>query len=412
MSGEIDYVREYDNSARVANADDLLEKYIADAADFRENCGLTVDYDLSYGPEPRNQMDIFWPTKARDEPIVLFIHGGYWQRLDRSTFSHLAKGLVENGIAVAVPSYTLCPDIAIHGIINEMRRACLVLYQTHKKRLTVVGHSAGGHLAGCMMATDWDAIHPELPNDLVAAGMGISGIYDLLPILQTPVNDAVRLDEPQAKTNSPIHWLPEALQRFEAWVGGTESGEYHRQSRELAAKWTLLGTPTNYVSVKGKNHFTVVEQLTKADGAMVKTIVDLVRNPRIEFNVEQAGDEVSKEERPEAENAVAASETEANTPSTDETTESKNDKPQVEASDDKADEAAKNAEPLAKEQKQPAKKTAPRRRTPAKATTTKQSAKKSPAKKPAKSKSVRSSPKKPKQKNKSEQKSTRGTEDA
>lgn len=287
MTDAIDYNAEYDNSARVENAGQLINNYISDAAQFRESAVDRSSLNLAYGPGDRNMMDIFWPDTdaVRDQscPVVLFIHGGYWQRMDRSSFSHLAIGLNANGFAVAMPSYTLCPDISISGIITEMRRACLVLFQTYKKKLTVVGHSAGGHLAACMMATDWEGIHPKLPHDLVASGMGISGLYDLLPLRQTSVNDAVGMDENEAISASPIRWMPEAIQRFEAWVGGDESSEYHRQSRELSERWSLLGTPTNYVSVPFANHFTIVDELTNGESNMVQRLVSLLENPRSDF---------------------------------------------------------------------------------------------------------------------------------
>ena len=285
MSTEIDYPDEYDNSGRVANAAELLDGYLEDAANFRSRENLIADYNLVYGPAERNQMDIFWPDDKRDAPIVMFIHGGYWKSMDRSAFSHLSGGLLENNIAVAMPSYTLCPDIQINGIINELRRACLVLYQTYKQKIIVVGHSAGGHLAACMMATDWEGIHRDLPEDLVAAGMGISGIYDLLPILHTPVNDAVQMDVEQASSASPIDWVPEAIQKFEAWVGADESNEYHRQSRELAERWSMLGTPTNCVSVENENHFTIIHALTVADSPIVQKIVELVNEPAAEVKL-------------------------------------------------------------------------------------------------------------------------------
>ncbi len=290
MNQPIDYSDEYDNSGRVANSEQLVDAFIEDAAIFREETNH-AQYDLSYGPQPRNKLDIFWPGEERDCPIVVFIHGGYWQRLDRSAFSHLAKGLNSVGVAVAIPSYTLAPDISVSGIINEMRRTCLTLYQTYKRKLTVIGHSAGGHLAACMIATDWEAIHPDLPHDLVASGMGISGVYDLLPLLQTPINDALQLDEAAAVAASPVSWLPDAMQRFEAWVGEEESSEFHRQSRELAERWTLLGTPTDYVSVKGTNHFTVVEDLTKPNSYMVLSILDLVEKPVTEVELPEPDEE-------------------------------------------------------------------------------------------------------------------------
>ncbi|MEL6948449.1 MAG: alpha/beta hydrolase, partial [Pseudomonadota bacterium] len=259
----IDYAAEYDNSGRVPNAAELIENYLLDATLFRETHAANLEADLVYGPAPRNLLDIFWPLKDgtkehdTDAPLSMFIHGGYWQKLDRSSFSHMASGLLAHGVAVVIPSYTLCPDTTLEGIINEMRRACLVLYQTHKRPLTVFGHSAGGHLAACMLATDWASIHPDLPDDLVQAAMGISGLYDLTPLIHTPINDALGMTLEDAETASPIRWTPQALQRFEAWVGGEESTEYHRQSSDLAERWSMLGTPTTSVSCDGQNHFTV-----------------------------------------------------------------------------------------------------------------------------------------------------------
>ena len=281
--GSIDYAREYDNSGRVADAAALIDAYETDAARFRAAEATEAQLGRVYGPGERNRLDLFWPDdergKRRRSPIVVFIHGGYWQRLDRSAFSHMAKGLNGKGIAVALPSYTLCPENTVAGIIHEMRRACLLLWQTHRRKLVVIGHSAGGHLAACMFATDWPSIHEDLPADLVCAGMGLSGLYDLEPLRETPVNDALGLDAEAARAASPVFMTPPPLHRFEAWVGGEESAEYHRQSNLLAERWTMLATPTNVHSVAGENHFTIVDALTDPASAMVQTIVELVNDP-------------------------------------------------------------------------------------------------------------------------------------
>lgn len=279
MVEQIDYTEQYDNSARVENSDLLVNHYILDAALFREMDGLNAEFDLSYGPEQRNQLDIFWPDSGRECPVTMFIHGGYWQRLDRTAFSHISQGLLENGVAVAIPSYTLCPDTTVSGIINEMRRACLLLYQTHKKTITVFGHSAGGHLAACLMATDWSDIHPDLPADLVSSGMGISGVYDLVPLLSTPQNIALCLDEESARAVSPVDWMPNALHQFDVWVGGDESEEFLRQSEDLAARWSMLGTVSKCVIVKGENHFSIVDQLIDPESNMVQRLLELIKNP-------------------------------------------------------------------------------------------------------------------------------------
>ena len=283
MTNDIDYTAEYDNSGRVENSDDLVSQYILDSALYRETSQEPdpplLDADIVYGAAPRNQLDLFWPETGRDCPIVMFIHGGYWQRLDRTAFSHMASGLNARGIAVAIPSYTLCPDASIADIINEMRRACVLLHKTHDRKLVVIGHSAGGHLAACMLATDWHALSNQLPDDLVTAGVGLSGIYQLAPLIHTPINIALKLDESAAQESSPYFWMPDGLQQFDAWVGEEESSEFHRQSRELAEQWSMLGTPTRYVSRPGANHFTIIEDLADPSSTLVDRIVALVEEP-------------------------------------------------------------------------------------------------------------------------------------
>ena len=279
MKPDIDYASEYDNSGRVENSADLVDQYILDAALYRESRMDHAELNIAYGPDDRNFLDIFWPDAGQDCPMVVFIHGGYWQRLDRSAFSHMASGLNSRGVAVALPSYTLCPDISIAGIITEMRRCCLLMYQTYKRPLTVVGHSAGGHLAACMMATDWPQIHPDLPEDLVQSGMAISGLFDLAPLIQTPINEALQLDLEQAIESSPVLWTADGAAQFDAWVGGDESSEFQRQSADLAQSWSMLGTVVRHVSVTGANHFTVIDQLTDAESPMVERVMELIKRP-------------------------------------------------------------------------------------------------------------------------------------
>lgn len=275
-----DYLAEqYDNSSRVPNAPALIDAYSEDAVAFRERDGLVADYAMRYGTGARNLLDVFWPDASREAPMAVFIHGGYWQRLDRSDFSHLASGLVDNGIAVAIPSYTLCPDTSVAGIVTEMRRACLLLHQTYQRPLTVFGHSAGGHLAACMFATDWNALHPDLPEGLVQSGLGLSGLYELQPLVRTPINEALGLDDKSAEKSSPLGWLPPALHRFDTWVGSAESAEYHRQSQQLSARWSLLGTSSLHITAEGANHFTIVQGLTDAESPLVQRIVKLVGEP-------------------------------------------------------------------------------------------------------------------------------------
>jgi arylformamidase len=112
----------------------------------------------------------------------MFVHGGYWRSLEPSMFSHMARGLNARGIAVAVSGYDLSPQVSIAEIIAQTQRACLYLWWRFHKKVMVSGHSAGGHLAACLLATDWTAIASDVPKDLVPSAYAISGLFDLDPL--------------------------------------------------------------------------------------------------------------------------------------------------------------------------------------------------------------------------------------
>ena len=179
----IDYEVEYNNRARVPEHAEIFARWNADAAAYRERMKAdeNAELGLAYGTSPRQTVDLFFPEATGHTPLALFIHGGYWRSLDASTFSHMAAGLNSRGIAVAVAGYDLCPQVTIGQIINQMRTACLFLWRRFGQRLMVYGHSAGGHLAACMVATDWKKLDPKAPADLVPAGYSISGLFDLAP---------------------------------------------------------------------------------------------------------------------------------------------------------------------------------------------------------------------------------------
>jgi arylformamidase len=147
-----------------------------------------------------------------------------------------------------------------------------------RQRITVYGHSAGGHLAACMVATDWKTIAPDVPADLVPAGYSIAGVFDLAPLTQISVNADLKLDEKSARACSPLYWRVPAERTFDAVVGALESSEFLRQSRIVVETWRKGGVQTRYEAIAGTNHFTVVEPLADANSAMTKRVVELAKN--------------------------------------------------------------------------------------------------------------------------------------
>lgn len=269
MSADIDYEVEYNNRARIPEHPALFAGWARDAAAYRGGHAPRV---IAYGAGPRNQIDFF--AGEGSSPIVVFIHGGYWQAFDASFFSHLAAGLNAHGIGVAIPSYDLCPDITLEEIIGQMRHATRELALIGQP-LVMSGHSAGGHLAACLLATDWPAFDASLPPDLVRAAYSISGLFDLGPLVETSINKALRLDAASARAASPLYWKPPTHGSLDAVVGETESAEYFRQSQSIVDAWGAVGLPTRFATVPGANHITAIAPLADPDSPMVARLKQL-----------------------------------------------------------------------------------------------------------------------------------------
>jgi arylformamidase len=266
---EVDYEVEYNNRARVPENPVLMAGWARDAAAYREQ---RAPQSIPYGPAARNTIDLF--PGDRQGPIVVFIHGGYWQALDGSFFSHCARGLNAHGIGVAVPTYDLCPDVTVDDIIGQMRMASRELARLGRP-LLLSGHSAGGHLAACLLATDWQALDPSLPKQLVIAAYTISGLFDLVPLVETSINKALRLDQSTARAASPLSWKPPTHGSLDAVVGGNESAEYFRQSKTIVEQWDRAGIPTQFGTVPDANHFTAIAPLADPHSAMVARLKQL-----------------------------------------------------------------------------------------------------------------------------------------
>src|ERR687886_23074 len=112
----MDCEAEYNNRVRVPEHPALIQAWFEDAKRYREEA--RAELGLAYGPSERQRVDLFWPDEPKPAALVVFVHGGYWQNLSREGFSHLARGLNGQGVAVAVPSYDLCPAVTVRAIVD------------------------------------------------------------------------------------------------------------------------------------------------------------------------------------------------------------------------------------------------------------------------------------------------------
>lgn len=272
----IDYEAEYNNRARVPEHPAIFIRWARAAEAFRAS-HPDAELGLAYGKSNREKVDIFWPSAGREAPIALFIHGGYWRSLDPSAFSHLAAGPNAHGIALALIGYDLCPGVSMETIVDQVRAATLHLFRRYGRRhLVASGHSAGGHLSACLVATDWKKLDAGAPEDLVPAGLSISGLFDLAPLMRTSMNQDLRIGAENVERVSPLRWNVPLDRIFDAWVGGDESSEFLRHSREIADVWAKRGVATRYVALPRTNHFTVLDPLADPASEMCLRLAELV----------------------------------------------------------------------------------------------------------------------------------------
>lgn len=268
---------QYSPRAAVPDTDSILADWAArsEAYSAKSDCEL----DIAYGPRAEEKLDLFKPS-ASNVPVMIFIHGGYWRALDKKDHAFVAEPMVAAGALVASINYTLCPAVTIDEITRQSRAACAWVWQNAAKyggdpsRVHVCGHSAGGHLAAAMAATDWPSFDASLPKDMLKSATPISGLFDLEPLLKVSVNDDVHLDEVSAARNSPIKTAPGYDLPMTIAVGGSESDEFRRQSQILFDEWGKTLSNMDHLETDGENHFTVIEGMTKTGSPLTRRLLD------------------------------------------------------------------------------------------------------------------------------------------
>jgi arylformamidase len=270
----------YNNRALVPDYATYFERWAERSKMARNAQRCTLD--VAYGKSAGETLDVF-PGATKGAPVVVFIHGGYWRSLDKSDHSFIAPAFTSTGACVVIANYDLCPAVTIPDITMQMVRALAWVhrhiedYGGDASRITVVGHSAGGHLAAMMLACHWKQHAPDLPSDLVKNALSISGLYELDSIMQTPfLKDSLLLTPEQGSRTSPA-WMPAPARGVLFTVAGAdESAEFLRHNQLIQNAWGVKTVPV-CDALPGLNHFSVLDALVQPSHALHQYALRLLK---------------------------------------------------------------------------------------------------------------------------------------
>ena len=251
----------YANAAHIDGADDYPPRWKKKAAAFRKKLGFRAQKNISYGPTDREVYDFFEPEGV-SRGTVVFVHGGYWKAFAPSDWSHLAEGVLARGYAVAMVGYDLCPNVRITQITGQVARALTEIAKRTQGPLSLAGHSAGGQLVARM--TD-PLILPGDVRERIANIAAISPVANLLPLLQTSMNEILQLDETEATVESPVNMTPPHGVNVTIWVGADERPAFIEQAEQFSKVW---GGRLHVI--EGRHHFDIIDLLEDTESDMVK----------------------------------------------------------------------------------------------------------------------------------------------
>ena len=271
----------YNVRAAIPDHMDIFADWARRAADFNQTYAGILD--LRYGAGERTKLDLYL-TEAKNAPLHIFIHGGYWQAMNKSQSSFLAKAFVDAGVNVAILGYDLCPAVTLRELTEEIRQAFIWLWQHADeygydlRKIQISGHSAGGHLVGMLLATDWSK-YGLLPDAKpIHSAIAISGLFDLTQLVPTSINNKLGMDLDEAKALSPLFATPENTCPFLLVVGGEESQGFHQQSDNLGKVWEGKFEQLDRMDIAGCHHLSVVAQLAEKESALFKWAIGQLEN--------------------------------------------------------------------------------------------------------------------------------------
>ena len=270
----------YNIVAARGGVDEVMQRWAAASARVREQTDASLD--CAYGEHERERIDVF-RCGVENAPLYVYLHGGYWQRGDKSLYSFIAPPFLAAGVDVAIIGYPLCPQVSMTELLDSVRRAIAWLYLNaaglgiNRDRLNLSGHSAGGHLTAMAVCTDWPAYDAHLPENLLKTAIPFSGLYQLEPLLQTSISDALHLDAAEVENLSPLVLQPARSLPLLAILGAAETDEFFRQTRALVEAWTPRLSSVDEHVEPDVDHIDLIDRLAQSDSEIFKRIRDWMR---------------------------------------------------------------------------------------------------------------------------------------
>lgn len=256
---------QYMPSLAISNSGEIFQDWRNRSAATRSRLNFVAD--IRYGSHPREVLD-FYPAK-NPHGCLVFIHGGYWVDFSKIETTFVAEGFVDQGLSVALINYPLCPEVSIGDIRASCAQAFVHLYKSvlsvaERAAIVVTGHSAGGYLAAAHLVESWQ--NWGLPENLVTGVISLSGVFDVVPLMQTSLKEALCLDRASAAALDLSKEQPRGHAKLALAVGQDESAEFHRQSAALGKSWNAL--KPEILDIAGANHFTIVDSLASPVGQL------------------------------------------------------------------------------------------------------------------------------------------------
>jgi len=270
--------------------DEIVEAHLKHVTDesAKAHASIECERDVNYGPSENQKLDIFGGKQLpNDAPILVYIHGGYWQYLSREASAYCVPPMVSKGVIVAVIGYELAPKASMEKIISQVRHGVAFVLNYAKARgsrgVYITGHSAGGHLTSMVLATDWLQQFPEVDSKLIKGVIPISGVYDVRPLVNTYINDPLHMTEESAWQSSPDNKIDDLCRNCKniqvavcVVVGADESPEFIRQAQHFNQSLVNGGVKSEYISLEGLDHFDIVEKLSDENYILTKHLLSMM----------------------------------------------------------------------------------------------------------------------------------------